>query len=265
MEMVWSSGLPIIYVILALGAAWGYYASYPGSPREWIIPEALMVVALLLTNALVAPPMQYPAAALQGPLIDSWLAAGDARLGISVPAIVHWTAQFPLLVRVLWLAYFSLLPQFLLPLLLLPVFRDRAALWEFAWNFLFCATVTLLCFGLFPAACTFTYQQFDSLIDQSRFIEHFALARAGHFRTIDYDHIEGLVSCPSFHVAGAWMVTWAFRRTLLVWPLMILNLTLTASTVMLGAHYAVDLVATAIMIGLSAVLYGFVRVTPYDA
>jgi membrane-associated phospholipid phosphatase len=264
-EMAWSSGLPIVYVILALAAAWGYYARFPGPPGDWIIPEAVMVVGLFLANTLVAPPIQYPAAALQRPLIDPWLAAADARLGISVPAIVQWTAQFPLLVRILWWAYFSLLPQFLLPLVLLPWLRDRAALWEYAWHFLFCAAVTVLCFGLFPAACTFSYQHFDSLINQSRFIEQFTLARAGGLTTIDYDHIEGLVSCPSFHVAGAWMVTWAFRRTALVWPLTILNLTLAASTVMLGAHYLVDLVATAIMIGVSVFLYRFVRVAPYDA
>ena len=51
------------------------------------------------------------------------------------------------------------------------------------------------------------------------------------------------------------MVTWAFRRTWLLVPLAILNSTLTASTVMLGAHYAVDLLATAAMVGLSCLLF----------
>ena len=51
------------------------------------------------------------------------------------------------------------------------------------------------------------------------------------------------------------MVTWAFRRTWLLVPLAILNTALAASTVMLGAHYAVDLLATAAMIGVSSLLY----------
>jgi membrane-associated phospholipid phosphatase len=111
------------------------------------------------------------------------------------------------------------------------------------------------CLAAFPAACTFSYQHFTPLLNESRFVEHFTTARAGGFTTIAFDHLEGLVSCPSFHVAGAWMVTWAFRRTWLFVPLAILNGLLAVSTVMLGAHYAVDLLATAAMIGLSCLLF----------
>lgn len=258
LHLVWSTGLPIVYAILAIWVFWGYYAWQPGGPREWIIPEAAVVLSLLLANALVGPPMQYPALALQRPLVDPWLAAGDATLGISVPAVVEWTAQFPGLVTLLRWSYFSLLPQFVAPVILLPIFNDRYALWEYAWCFLLCSTVTVACLAAFPAECAFTYQRFTPLLNESRFIQHFATARAGGFTTIDFDHIEGLVSCPSFHVAGAWMVTWAFRRTWLLVPLAIINTALTASTVMLGAHYAVDLIATAAMIGLSSVLFQLV-------
>src|ERR1700730_16379026 len=90
LHLVWSSGLPILYAIVAVGAFWGYFAWQPGRPREWIIPEAAVVLALLLGNALVGPPTQYPAVALHRPLVDQWLAASDAALGISVPAVVQW-------------------------------------------------------------------------------------------------------------------------------------------------------------------------------
>jgi hypothetical protein len=255
LQLLWSTGLPVVYAVVALAMVWGYFVWQPGSLREWIIPEAAIVLALLVANALVGPPMQYPALALGRPLVDPWLAAGDAALGISVPAIVQWTAQYPALVTVLRWSYFSLLPQFVAPILLLPIFNDRAALWEYAWHFLVCSTLTVICLAAFPAACTFTYQHFTPLLDESRFIHHFTMARNGGFTTIDFGQLEGLVSCPSFHVAGAWMVTWAFRRTWLVVPLTFLNTALAASTVMLGAHYAIDLLATAAMIGLSYLLY----------
>jgi membrane-associated phospholipid phosphatase len=149
--------------------------------------------------------------------------------------------------------------------LLLPIFNNRSALWEYAWHFLMCSTITVACLAAFPAECTFVYQHFPPLLNESRFVQHFTTARAGGFTTIDFDHLEGLVSCPSFHVAGAWMVTWAFRRTWLLVPLAILNSALAASTVMLGAHYAVDLLATAAMIGLSCLLFHLVgrRLLPY--
>lgn len=257
-DLVWSSGLLIFAALGATAALWGYFAWQPGSPREWIIPEAAVVFSLLLVNALIGPPMQYPALALQRPLVDSWLAAADAALGISVPGIVHWTAQHPVLVSVLQWSYMSLVPQFIAPIVLLPIFNDRVALWEYAWHFLLCSAITVACLAIFPAACTFTYQNFTALLNESRFIEHFAAARAGSFTTVDFNNLEGLVSCPSFHVAGSWMVTWAFRRTWLLVPLAILNTALAASTVMLGAHYAVDLLATAVMIGVSCLLFRLV-------
>ncbi len=85
LRLVWSSSLPLVYAIVVIGAFWGYFAWQPGGPREWIIPEAAVVLTLLLAQALVGPPMQYPALALHRPLVDRWLAAGDAALGDLCP------------------------------------------------------------------------------------------------------------------------------------------------------------------------------------
>ena len=61
---------------------------------------------------------------------------------------------------------------------------------------------------------------------------------------VDMTNIEGLVSMPSFHAAGALFVTWALRRTWWLFvPVALLNLWLIASTVLTGAHYAIDIVA----------------------
>jgi membrane-associated phospholipid phosphatase len=264
LHLVWSSGLPLVYAIVAVALFWGYFAWQPGAPREWIIPQAAMVLMLLLANALVAPPLQYPALALRGPLMDPWLAASDAALGISVPAIVQWTAQHPLLVSVLRWSYNTLLPQFLAPILLLPIVNDRPALWEYAWHFLFCSMVVVAGLALFPAAHTFSYQHFTPLLNVSRLIEHFARARDGSLTRIDYAQLEGLVSCPSFHLAGGWMVTWAFRRTPLLMPFALLNIAMAMATVMLGLHYAVDLIATALLIGVSLLLFQRVGRTLID-
>jgi membrane-associated phospholipid phosphatase len=134
--------------------------------------------------------------------------------------------------------------------------RDRDGLWEYAFTLQVCSVVTIVVFALWPAACVFTTLDFHSLLDQTRFIDHFSRLRAGSLTIIRYDDIEGLVSCPSFHVALGWIVTWVFRRyRLLCGTLMILNAALTASTVLLGAHYAVDLPASALMVGASIWLY----------
>ena len=89
--------LPVIAFALAV---WGYFAWVPGSAREWIFPQAAMVFVLVLIAAVVGAPMQYAAAALNRPTIDPVLAQADAWLGVSVPALVAWTATHPWLVAV---------------------------------------------------------------------------------------------------------------------------------------------------------------------
>ncbi len=163
----------------------------------------------------------------------------------------------PLLVPLLVAAYYSLMPQFIAPIVLLGLFyRDREALWEYAFNFHFCLLMTLLGLALFPAACAFTHYGFESLIDQTRFIQHFQALRSGTFTRLQLQELEGLITFPSFHVAGGLMVTWAFRhyRKLFI-ALTALNALMIASTVLLGPHYVVDIVASILLFALSAGVY----------
>jgi hypothetical protein len=244
-----------LVLVLPAALAWLYFVWEPGSRREWLYAEVAFIVLLFFTIAQIIPPAQYGAVALKRPLIDPWLATMDARLGILVPDIVTWTSRHPLLVRLLSRAYLSLLPQFFVPLVLLPILRDREALWEYAFHFHVCSVVTLTAVALWPAACAFTFYGFTPLLSQDRFIQHLAALRDGSLTAIRLDDLQGLVSFPSFHVAGALMVTWACRRSWWWVPLAVINVFLTASTVMLGLHYATDLLATAVMCAFSLWLY----------
>ena len=151
-------------------------------------------------------------------------------------------------------SYFTLLYQFVLPVLALPWWNDREALWEFAFHMIVCGFVTIATFALWPAACVFQELGFESLIDQTRFITHFAAARDGSMTAVPWGNLEGLVSAPSFHMIGAVVVTWACRRTWLVWLLLPVNALLIAATVLLGAHYFVDLLASGLLLAASLTL-----------
>ena len=67
---------------------------------------------------------------------------------------------------------------------------------------------------------------------------------------------------PSFHIAGALMVTWAFRHypgwLVLLVPI---NLMMMAATVMTGAHYFVDVPATFALFALSVAAYRQLRLS----
>jgi membrane-associated phospholipid phosphatase len=70
--------------------------------------------------------------------------------------------------------------------------------------------------------------------------------RAGTLHSIKLDNLEGLVTFPSFHTAGALMFIWALRTVPFVrWPAIALNIALIAATPIDGAHYFVDLVGGA--------------------
>ena len=252
----WSSGLPNACWLGLLLVVWGRYVLAPASGWNRAVADALLALLLLVTLTTIAGPAQYPAVALGFPEADPWLSAADAALGVDVPAIRAWTASHPALVPVLTLAYYSLLPQFMLPIVVLGFLREREPLWEYVFHFHVCLTVTLVGVALWPAACAFTYYGFDSLLDQTRFINHFAALRAGTFGDVRFDDIEGLISFPSFHVAGGLMVTWAFRhRRGWFAAIAAVNVLLIAATVLTGAHYGIDVLASLALFAGSVVLW----------
>lgn len=255
----WATLAPHCIGIVIIAIVWLYYYWHPGKRNEWVIADGLFVLLLIMSLGLIVSSSQYVVASLRRPLIDSWLSATDAMFGISVPQLVAWTRAHGPIAAWLHTAYFTLVPQFLLTVVVLGfVLRDRARLWEYAFHFHFCALVTLAAFAIVPADSAFTHYGFQSLIDQGRFIDHFQGLRAGTLTAIPFNNMEGLVSFPSFHVAGGLIVTWAFRKNrLLFWPLAVLNASLTAATFMTGAHYVTDVVATFFVFAASLCAYRY--------
>lgn len=242
----WWTALPHLVVSALLGALFVYLVKVPGSANERGLADAMLVAFLLIGLTNIASPAQYLAVSLGRPLVDSQLAAADALLGIHVPDLARWTAGHPWFAAVLDAAYFSLLPQFILPIVVLGIaYRDRARLWEYCYHFYFCLLVTLTSLALWPAECAFLFYGFDATIEQGRFIRDFTALRAGTFSVIRFDDLEGLISMPSFHVAGALAVTWVFRGyRWLYLPLLGLNTGLVLATFLSGAHYFVDVLAS---------------------
>ena len=253
----WATFVPSLAAIAFAAVGWLAHRSAPGRVSEWPIAETFVAFSLIALCFTVMTPAQYLAVAIDRPLADPWLARADAFLGISVPDAVAWTRSHPRLASILALSYYSLAPQFVAPLAILGLYyRDRFALWEYTFHFHFCLAVTLLGLALFPAMCAFSYYGFESLIDQSRFIHHFEALRNGSFTVLQLRELEGLITFPSFHVAGGIIVTWAFRRyRWMLLLLLILNTLMVTSTVLLGPHYAVDIIASAAVFAVSVWIY----------
>jgi membrane-associated phospholipid phosphatase len=253
----WSTALPYVGVLSFMLGVWLLYVLTPSRRRKIMFAEALLATLLLVLFTNIVGAAQYPVLALGFPAVDRWLAASDAALGIHVPTLTAWTGSHPTFTRVLILSYFSLLPQFVLPIIALGMFyRDRIGMWEYIFHFHFCLAVALLCVALMPATVPISYYGFESLIDQTRFINHFARLRSGTFTELAVNEIEGMISFPSFHVAGGLMVTWAFRgHRRWFAALVVLNTLLIVSTVLTGVHYAIDVVGAVVLFAGSVLLW----------
>lgn len=251
LSLVWGDAGPLRAMQVAIAAiVWSYYFLMPGGRREWLIAETGCAFFLALTLATILAPAQYPAVALNRPVIDSLLASSDHALGIDVTTLAAWTRAHPSLAAVLVHSYFTLIWQFTLvfPALCFLV-RDRDALWEYTFNFHVCATLPVIALALFPALCPPHYFKFETLIDQSRVVRQILALRAGEMKIIQVADMDGLVSMPSFHAAGALLVTWAVRRVRwLFFTLVILNTGLVLATFMTGVHYFVDIPAAVLMV-----------------
>lgn len=243
-------------MLVLLVALWLYYNFSPGTQTEHRIAEVIFVLVLTLVFANICAFTQYAAVALKLPYADPWLAAADARLGIHVPAMARWTNQHQTVAAALRIAYFTVLPQFALAVFGLGVLQDRDALWEFVFHFQVCLTITLITLALWPAVCAPDYYRVESAIDMTRPLAQIKGFHDGTMTVARVTELHGLVSFPSFHVAGGLIVTWAFRRhpRFLV-PLVILNIAMVASTVVTAVHYAIDVIASVPMVVASIAIF----------
>ena len=260
-EVRWSTDVAYLALIGGLLVAWiALLAAAGNSVPRHRVAEGVAGIILFLTLIQITAPMQYGALALGRPVVDAWLDAADRSLGIDVAQLTAWTAQFPWLVTVLNASYNSLAPQLVVPLVLLPLAGDRRALWEYLWHLHVSLIGALICLALWPTVYVFTYRHFDPLAAREmveRCMTQLWALRAGRFHVLRMQDMSGLISFPSFHTAAALAVTWAVRRqSRWIWmPIALVNVGLVSATVLLGLHYATDLLGTAVLMGASLVMY----------
>jgi hypothetical protein len=262
LQVRWSaSDVAYLALVGALLAAWMALLAVPGDsiPRRRVA-EGLAAGILFLSLIGITAPMQYGALALGRPFVDVWLDSADRWLGIDVPQITAWTAQFPWLVSLLNVTYNTLAPQLVVPLVVLSLAGDGKALWEYLWHLHVSLIGALICLALWPTVYVFTYRHFDPLVApamvESCMTQLWGF-HAGRSHVVSMQDMQGLISFPSFHTAAALAVTWALRRqSRWIWmPIALVNVGLVSATIFLGLHYVTDLIGTAVLLGASLVMY----------
>lgn len=257
LSIAWPTTVPFAMALVLVAAAWVYHAYTPGRSSEWIVAEAIAVTFLLVSLTTLAAPAQYAAIGLKLPLVDGWLAAADARLGVNVMTLAAWTHAHKAVSWTLTLSYLTLPVQLIMPMFVLGMMkRDRLALWEFCFHYHFCLIVAIVSLALLPAFGAPNFYGFTPTLDQVRFSAQLLGVRAGTFTVVRFDDLEGLICLPSFHAAAGLMVTWCFRRYRpWVIGLSCLNALMILATFMSGAHYFIDVVGTFVLFPVSVLVY----------
>ncbi|GAA0660559.1 membrane-associated phospholipid phosphatase [Sphingomonas insulae] len=215
-------------------AAFAWAARWIGFAR---VADLVEQVLLLFASGIVCAFCAVICASTAAPLADPVLRQADmllfgidrtsliADLGLSAGAMRLWT-----------LAYDSFAVTPLLAMLLLLWRGERWRAWAVLSALMTCAAIMIVFLLMTPAFGTppFPYA-FEAVL---------AGVRSGELRTLDTSVITGIVTFPSMHAADAvilavafsWLGRWAV-------PLVVLNIAMFFSALIVGGHYAVDLLA----------------------
>jgi hypothetical protein len=256
-------GWQLMLLVVLLSLLWHSLArSLASTDRRFAVSTAGLL--LLISAAAAALPAQYVIERLNRlrPWNDAVLIRADLAMGIDVREVLRWTVSHPNLRLALEAAYRSFIAQTFIPILcaycgLLSPIGMR----KYVWQFIVSLWVTLLVFGAVPVASPQVWWSYDPPM-------HVRSAMAGQLELIRgegpvvfrFAELEGLVALPSFHTIGALAVTAACWRIRILGPaLVIINTLLIAATVLLGIHYAFDIIAGALLYVAIVVALRFLR------
>jgi hypothetical protein len=219
-----------------------------------VVTDLLLSVLQLIVALKAFTPLTYLAAASGYPLVDSALTKFDAILfGFDWNVEANWVANHPMLDWLLRRAYFSLYYQgalvFLIGSVSCPGDRNGEIIWQF------CISLVLTC-----AIFVFTPAVGHIAQVGTGWLKTLMMIRNGEWAALDFAHVEGIISFPSFHTTLAILLVYAVRNHR--WALAVLvplNMLLIVATLSVGGHYLVDLPAGAAVAVISIAITRLLR------
>jgi membrane-associated phospholipid phosphatase len=244
----------LILVGLTSAIAWGYLFLF-NNVGAFVFGDT---VAFVVSFAVCGSVLSYLAISANFPLVDHCLSAADYAIGFDWPSYYLWIRDRPVIGRTLYFAYLCWAPEWVaIPLLL--AFRQEYRVRELTSLGVISALGTMVISGLLPAVSAFPYYYPDPGM-QLAWVKDIWGLRDGSLTSIDLRHLDGLVSMPSFHTIGAILFMYVLRGRKVLFPIGVaLNGTIIVSTLSAGSHYLIDVLAGAVVAGLSIAVYCYWR------
>jgi PAP2 superfamily len=241
----------LLIVVAAYAATTFFYRSIRFDER---LSQALATVAQLLLIVVLGLLCSYAAAVTAMPYRDAELLAIGQWLGFDRTGYVHFFTDKSWKISLSNFVYLSMLPQLaIVPFALIMTNRmERLQRFIAAYGIALISTVAIAVFV--PAVGAFVYFDLTPAQYATLPIEVYTPARtldalrSGAMKTIRLNDLEGLIAFPSFHTAAAILYAWVLWPIRFIrWPIAAINVAIISTTPIGGSHYAIDLVAGAIV------------------
>lgn len=242
----------------SLGTACALAAAFAGGPFL-LKSEAARLGGLTAAAfvAMLAPLslMSYATTSLGAffPLHDEFFAEIDQKMGFDWLAAIALVNTWPTVVDVLKASYHYTIAAVIYALAFLNVVKRTDRIVELFWGVVLTCVAANIISAALPAAGAYVWHQpiqdIRSAISADSGVwhmKHFEALRDGSFRLFDLSSTEGLVTFPSYHTAMALLIPLAMRGfgvvTALAWCFALI---VVASTIPIGGHYLIDVLAGA--------------------
>lgn len=210
------------------------------------------ILAFFMSLMLVMGPLSYVVVSYDRPLFDAELAALDRALGFDWRALQQATASSAWASMSGALIYGSSGLQMIFAWLVLGWTGQFRRLSIFLGALALSTGTVLLLSGLFPAVGAYVhYGVPNSDLGHLKgtgagvwHLNHFHALRDGSLRHLILSKSEGLITFPSYHTVVAVLSGWALWRIgYWKWPMAIYSGLVVATTLPIGGHHLVDLIA----------------------
>ena len=212
------------------------------------LSTGIETIALIIVMAVVLVGIQYPLAAVSGPLVDAELVRADRAIGFDWLTFARLFRD-PVALAILKWAYLSMSWQAAFVLAFLAWHGKTTRSWKFVTATFILFLAATLPFFMFPADGRFVLcglRPADIPV-VSNFCDYAPILhqlREGTLRVIEPSMAVGMVTFPSAHTAAGLLLTWAvWPYRWLRWPFAMLNAALAVGAIVVGSHYLVDIIA----------------------
>jgi membrane-associated phospholipid phosphatase len=256
--------------VLAVAAVYGLAGHYNATSHRKRTPRVSSTLTALAQMILIAPVLTstaYIAMSMNLPMQDANLLALDRAAGLDFLPYMNFINDRPWLVGVLATTYRSIQWQTWLIVIGLPVAGYYRRVGEFICAFLFALAAAGCISALMPAtgvygALGLVPADYPNILPQAYYdtVHEVPALRDGSLRLLDVFRLGPVLTFPSFHAVCAILFIWStwpwrwLRSLSLVW-----NGAMLVSTPVGGGHYFVDVIAGAVIAGLS--IYAATRIS----